>query len=122
MKTIAVIEDDIAILELIRDVLEDVGYHVLTAKDGQEGLACLALVRPDLIICDIMMPALDGRKMCHIVRANPHYEDVPIILISAANQRLKRQFPNSTFLLKPFNIQDLLATVNHFLIPASSAA
>ena len=117
MKTIVAIEDDPAILQLLNDALSDAGYRVVTAHNGQEGLSCVALVKPDLIICDIMMPALDGRKMCHIIRANPTFAHIPIILISAANQQVRRQFTNSTFLLKPFDIQELLQVVEQYTDP-----
>lgn len=115
MKTILVVEDDESVREMVQSVLEDESYRVVTASNGRQGLASVALVHIDLIVCDIMMPTLDGRKMCHIIRANPRYETIPIILMSAANEKIKRQFPYATFLSKPFTINNLLDNVTRLL-------
>ena len=113
MKTILVVEDDESVRLMVQSVLEDAGYRVVTAVNGRLGLASVALIHIDLIICDIMMPTLDGRKMCHIIRANPRYETMPIILMSAASEQeqIRRQFPYATFLGKPFTIETLLENV-----------
>lgn len=111
MKTILVVEDDPDVLCFVQDALAEQGYRVVTAPDGRQGLAALALIHADLIICDILMPALDGRKMCHIVRANPSYLDVPIVLMSGGNEAVRRQFPNALYLDKPFTIRRLLEAV-----------
>lgn len=115
MKTILVVEDDENVREMVQAVLEDEGYRVMTAANGRQGLASVALVHINLIVCDIMMPTLDGRKMCHIIRANPRYEAMPILLMSAANEQVRRQFPYASFLSKPFTVTDLLDTVLHLL-------
>ncbi|HEY1014211.1 MAG TPA: response regulator [Herpetosiphonaceae bacterium] len=115
MKTILVVEDDPDVLAYVEDALAEQGYRVVTAPDGRQGLAALALVHADLIICDIRMPALDGRKMCHIVRANPAYQDVPIVLMSGGNEAVRRQFANARYLDKPFATSRLLDTVGALL-------
>ncbi|MBA3469679.1 MAG: response regulator [Herpetosiphonaceae bacterium] len=115
MKTILVVEDDESVRLMVQSVLEDEGYRVVTAANGRQGLASVALVHVDLIVCDIMMPTLDGRKMCHIIRANPRYETMPIILMSAANEMIRRQFAYATFLGKPFMIGDLLDNVRRLV-------
>jgi CheY-like chemotaxis protein len=115
MKTILVVEDDESVRLMVQSVLEDEGYRVVTAANGRQGLASVALIHVDLIVCDIMMPTLDGRKMCHIIRANPRYETMPIILMSAANEQIRRQFPYATFLSKPFTIEDLLENVGRLV-------
>ena len=115
MKTILVVEDDENVREMVQDVLEDEGYRVVTASNGRQGLASVALVHIDLIVCDLMMPTLDGRKMCHIIRANPRYAGMPILLMSAANEQVRRQFPYASFLSKPFTVANLIETVLHLL-------
>ena len=76
-----------------------------------QGLASIALFHVDLIVCDIMMPTLDGRKMCHIIRANPRYESMPILLMSASNEQVRRQFAavGMFHLVEPGSLQSGLA-------------
>jgi CheY-like chemotaxis protein len=63
MKTVLIVGDERPIAEMLGRMLEDEGYRVLTARDGREGLACLAHERPDVVLCDVMMPVLDGGDM-----------------------------------------------------------
>lgn len=79
MSTILVIEDEDAIRELIADILENEGYDVLTAENGQAGIDILAQTTPDLILCDIMMPELSGYDVLNKTRAVHSAETVPFI-------------------------------------------
>ena len=63
MLRILVVDDELAILLMLEELLTDAGYAVLTARDGREALARLGEVRPDLIVCDVMLPRLDGRQL-----------------------------------------------------------
>lgn len=121
MKTILIVEDDVDTLAMMSETLKEEGYHVLEASNGRQGLAALALVHADLIVCDVMMPHLDGRKMCHIVRANPAYESIPILMVSAADDSIRRQFSNIIFLKKPFSIDSFLQGVEQLLYQPTAA-
>ena len=122
MKTILLVEDDEGVRTMVQDILEYPGYGVVSAANGRQGLASIALFHVDLIVCDIMMPTLDGRKMCHIIRANPRYESIPILLMSAANEQVRRQFAYAAFLSKPFTVNELLDQVTQLLDHQSATA
>lgn len=111
MKTILVVEDEYAIAQMLMEVLEDEGYRVLLAVNGQDGLECLRRERPDLILCDIMMPIMDGREMFRQVQLNPTYRTIPFIMMSAVPQMVSDEERYSAFLSKPLNLDYLLETV-----------
>ncbi len=116
MKTILVIDDEVILAEMLQALLEDEGYRVITAGNGREGLERLAEQPPDLILCDVMMPLLDGRELCREVQAHPNYGAVPIILMSAASAAAELDdCQYAAFLSKPFDLDDLLNTINNLL-------
>ncbi len=84
LPTILVVDDEPAIAEMLQDILEYEGYQVVTAGNGHEGLACVAAVRPQLVLSDVMMPGLDGRAFCRALQADPRYRGIPVVLMSAA--------------------------------------
>jgi two-component system alkaline phosphatase synthesis response regulator PhoP len=119
MRTILVIEDELTIADMICAVLEDEGYRVIQAYNGREGLEYLAQSRPDLILCDLMMPILDGREFYKRMRENPSYRSIPVICASAIADAIAGQDPPYAALLKkPFDLNLLLATVKR-LLPGS---
>jgi len=110
------IEDEDEIRTTIAEVLEDEGYAVSTAANGRDGLALAIEQRPDLIICDIFMPHLDGFAVCREFHAaNAGNEHVPFIFLSALPQddaMLKRQrVVFDAYLTKPVDFDDLLAKI-----------
>ena len=107
MKTILVVEDEEAIASLVATVLEEEGYRVVTAANGREGLARLAESRPDLVLCDVMMPILDGREMYRAMRDDPAYRSIPVVLMSAGGESSVRG-ADAAFLAKPFDLDTLL--------------
>ena len=112
MKTILVVEDERVIAEILSAVLEDEGYRVVVAYNGTQGLDRLAEGRPDLVLCDVMMPGLDGRDLARAMWSDSEYRTIPIILMSAAHiPASKHDFPYTDFLRKPFDMDQLLETV-----------
>ena len=112
MTTILVVDDELSIVELLTAFLEGEGYQVVTARNGEEGLACLARSRPALVLCDMMMPVIDGRELCQKMQANPHYRSIPIVLMSAVSKALNLASCNYAALVaKPFELDDVLRTV-----------
>lgn len=118
MATILIVDDELAVTDILRAVLQGEGYGVVTAKNGQEGLLKLAEERPDLVLCDIMMPLMEGLEMCHLLQLNPSYNAIPVVLMSAAHEqfkggaaRLDLSCDYAAFLAKPFDLDDLLNTV-----------
>ncbi|MDQ4075005.1 MAG: response regulator [Chloroflexota bacterium] len=116
MKTILVIEDDVAIGELVRIVLEEENHQVVWARNGREGLDQLARVRPDLVITDLMMPLLDGWALCHAMQEDPQYKQIPIVVLTAAPLASTAELPShAVVLFKPFELDQLVEVVDRLL-------
>jgi two-component system alkaline phosphatase synthesis response regulator PhoP len=116
MKLILIIEDEVTICEVLVGLLEE-SYRTITASNGQSGLAMLAQHRPDLIICDVMMPILDGRAFCTAVRSNPEYEDIALIMMSAGATLKQSECDYQAFVPKPFDADELMEIVMHVIGP-----
>ena len=123
MKTILLIEDDEIIRENTAELLEMAGFAVLTAADGQLGVARALATKPDLVICDIMMPVLDGYGVLQIFNQNAQLAGVPFIFLTAKTERvdLRRgmELGADDYLTKPFDKAELLSAItgrlNRFL-------
>ena len=125
MKTILVVEDEPSLASLLKMVLEEEGYQVITAGNGRDALTRLSTMpqlKPDLIISDIMMPFMDGRELYHIIKADPKYQKIPFILASAIIDFVdKSQFKDAILLTKPFDINEVIDTVAKLIPPETSA-
>ncbi|MBA3943478.1 MAG: response regulator [Herpetosiphonaceae bacterium] len=112
MKTILVVEDEPAIAEVLLGILEDAGYHVELAINGQACLACLEAVQPDLILSDLAMPLLDGRGLYRALRAQATYATIPFVIMTAAlvQPEVSADMYDGV-VSKPFMLQDLLNTI-----------
>lgn len=119
MAKILVIDDDIAINELIKVNLELAFYQVVTAFDGNRGYALAKQEQPDLIVLDVMMPEVDGYTVAKRIRENPSTKDIPIIMLTALNMlQNKVQGFNigvDDYLCKPFEMEELLVRVKALL-------
>ncbi len=112
MATILIVDDESVIADVLRDILEMEGYHVVTAGNGHAGLACLAEVRPQLVVSDVMMPGLDGRAFCRAIQADPVYRTIPVVLMSAAAVPDARDGCHfAAFVRKPFDLETLVTTI-----------
>jgi two-component system alkaline phosphatase synthesis response regulator PhoP len=111
-KTVLVVDDEVVIAEAVAAVLQDEGYEVATATNGQEGLARAASMKPDLVLVDMMMPVMDGEEMSRRLRANPETREIPIVVMSAVHRSLRElPFDHTAFLPKPFDLDTLLETI-----------
>lgn len=112
---ILVVEDDLALLEGIRELLELTEYKVLTAMNGREGLEVLEKQRPDLIVSDIMMPEMDGYQFHEKVNERPELSTIPFIFLTARGEksdiRRGKELGADDYITKPFDDEDLLVTV-----------
>jgi CheY-like chemotaxis protein len=86
-KTVLVIDDNTDIRENTAEILELAGYKTLTAENGKKGVEAAAKSKPDLIVCDIMMPELDGYGVLHLLRKNPDTINIPFIFLTAKTER-----------------------------------
>lgn len=119
-KTILVVDDEPVIVEIARRKLEEVGFEVVTARDGQEAMACLKKKTPHLIILDVQMPKMDGYAFMMEKSKVPEYESIPVI-VATAHQETEPLFQRHgirAYLLKPLKLQELLDKVSEILGPA----
>jgi CheY-like chemotaxis protein len=104
---VLVAEDNAVNRELLRELLEIRGYHVVEACDGQEALSALEQAQPDLLLLDISMPVLDGYAVIRKIRENPGLAELPVVAVTAYAMRGDRErILNSGFngyLSKPIN-------------------
>src|SRR6186997_224778 len=110
-----VVEDEIPIREVLCSILEDEGYRVVGVGDGRAALAALATDSYDLILSDTMMPRLNGVELARSLAADPAFQAIPLILMSALQSSPARGVPHAAFLPKPFDLFDLLDTVDRVL-------
>lgn len=116
LKKILLVEDEPAIATLLQDFLEEEGYQVDLAANGREGLSLLPQVRPDMVLADVMMPVLDGRQLCNAINMDPHYQAIPVVLMSASSEELCCQGCKcAAFLPKPFALDQVVSTIAHVL-------
>jgi DNA-binding response OmpR family regulator len=118
---ILVIEDDTNITQVIRLYLEQAGYTVLSASDGIAGLELHAREMPDLVILDLMLPALDGMDVCHRIRA---WASTPILMLTARQGEEDRvaglEAGADDYLVKPFSPRELVSRVKAILRRSST--
>lgn len=115
-KTVLVVDDEQDILDLVRFRLEHDGYRVITASDGESGLALARAERPDLCVLDVMMPKLSGLEVLAHLRRDPETAAVRVILLTARGQDadVDRGFELGAhdYVTKPFSPKELRRRVN----------
>lgn len=115
MKKILIIEDNPEIRENTQEILELAGYQALTAENGKVGVDLASKEKPDLIICDIMMPELDGYGVLHILSKKPETSAIPFIFVTAKTERADirkgMELGADDYLTKPFDDTELLSAI-----------
>lgn len=114
-KKILLIEDDTVMRENAAEILDLAHYAVTTAKDGKEGVEIANKLKPDLIVCDIMMPKLDGYGVLHILAKDPQTAAIPFIFLTAkaekSEMRKGMELGADDYLTKPFEETELLNAI-----------
>ncbi len=112
---ILLIEDDVTVRENTAELLELSDYEVVTAPDGKQGLEKAQTIFPDIIVCDIMMPELDGYDVLQALAKNPKTSSIPFIFLSAKTEhkdvRRGMDLGADDYLTKPFEEEDLLSAI-----------
>jgi CRP/FNR family cyclic AMP-dependent transcriptional regulator len=115
MKSILLIEDNQEIRENMAEILEMSNYKVHTAPDGKEGVALAMEHKPDLIVCDIMMPVLDGYGVIHMLQKNADTQNIPFIFLTAKTERAEirkgMDLGADDYITKPFSGTELLNAI-----------
>src|SRR5579885_1204647 len=113
---ILIIEDEDGIIHLLNLYLKDAGFNVVVAKDGADGLALHAREHPDLVILDIMLPAIDGFEVCRRIRA---WSQTPILMLTARGTEDDRiaglDLGADDYLVKPFSPREVVSRVRAIL-------
>ncbi|EQB04697.1 response regulator [Sphingobium baderi] len=119
MAHILVVDDEFLLAMMLADILEDEGYEVETASNGQAALDAVQSRRPGLVITDFMMPAMTGLEFAETVRADEALCDLPIILVSGAQGSIARERPElfQAVFDKPYRNQTILDEVAKYLRP-----
>src|SRR4029078_2123479 len=115
MRSILVIDDNKDIRENTAEILELAGYKTFTAENGKKGVEAALKEKPDVIVCDIMMPELDGYGVLHLLRKNPEAQNIPFIFLTAKTERSDfrkgMEMGADDYLTKPFEGIELLNAV-----------
>ncbi len=115
MKTILLIEDNQDIRDNMSEILELANYKVLTAENGKVGVALAIEHKPDVIVCDIMMPVLDGYGVIHMLQKDPSTQNIPFIFLTAKAERAEirkgMELGADDYITKPFNGTELLSAI-----------
>ncbi|MDO8729870.1 MAG: response regulator transcription factor [Candidatus Omnitrophota bacterium] len=116
---ILLVEDEKNIAKVVLYNLEREGYQVITARDGEEGLAKARKELPDLVILDLMLPKTDGLEVCRQLKSDPKTARIPIIMLTAKTQEADRvvglEMGADDYVAKPFSVRELAARVKAVL-------
>jgi len=112
---ILLVDDETDVLDAVKKRLEANDYEVITAQDGEMALNKAREENPDLIILDLMLPKLDGYKVCRLLKFDSKYEDIPIIMFTArgeeSDEKLGSEVGADAYIVKPFEPEALLSKV-----------
>ena len=115
---VLVIDDSNTIRRSAEIFLRQGGYEVVLAEDGFDALAKVNDTQPDLVFCDILMPRLDGYQTCAIIKRNPRFSSVPVVMLSSRDgvfdKARGRMVGSDEYLTKPFTKEQLLRAVAQF--------
>jgi len=118
-KKILVVDDEEDIVKTLSFRLEASGYEVIAAYDGREALEKAKKEKPDLIILDLMLPRMDGYKVCGLLKADARYNKIPIIMFTAKAQEedmeLGKEVGTDAYIVKPFKSEVLLEKIRELL-------
>jgi len=118
-KKILLVEDEKDMRYAVTIQLEASGYEVITASDGQEALDKAYKERPDLIILDLMLPKMDGYKVCRMLKFDTRYKGIPVIMFTAraqdSDKKIGEEVGSDAYVTKPFDPDVLLNKIRELL-------
>jgi DNA-binding response OmpR family regulator len=118
-KRILVVDDEVDLVETVRFSLELEGYDVLVAYNGEEALNQARKENPDLILLDLMLPKLDGYKVCRLLKFDERYKHIPVLMLTAKTQEKDKVTGMETganeYITKPFEMDELMKKVKGYL-------
>ena len=116
---ILVVDDEPNIVLSLEFLMKQAGFQVRTAADGEAALAAVAAELPDLVLLDVMMPRKNGCEVCQAIRANPDWQAVRIIMLTAKGREVEREkglaLGADDYITKPFSTQEVVERVRELL-------
>src|SRR3972149_7273219 len=121
-RKILLVDDEVDLVETVRFSLEGEGYQVLVSFNGEDALNKARKETPDLILLDLMLPKLDGYKVCRLLKFDERYKHIPILMLTAKTQEKDKatglQTGANEYITKPFDIDELMKKVKVYLSKA----
>ncbi len=118
-KKVLIVDDSETIRRTAEALLKREGYDVAVAEDGLRAFAAIVDFKPQIIFLDIMMPRLDGYQVCSVIKNNPEYNHIPVIMLSSKDNIFDkargRVSGSECFMSKPFSKEELISVVNQYL-------
>jgi len=118
-KKILLVDDEVDLVKTIQFSLELEGYKVLVSYNGEDALAQARKENPDLILLDLMLPKLDGYKVCRLLKFDEQYKHIPILMLTAKTQQKDRLLGMETgadeYITKPFDMEELTEKIKKYL-------
>ncbi|HEV8617105.1 MAG TPA: response regulator [Methylomirabilota bacterium] len=116
---VLIVEDEPHIVLSLEFLLQRAGYDTLTAADGEEGLALVRRLRPDVVLLDVMLPKRNGYEICQAVKADPELRGIPILMLSARGQEVEvlkgLELGAAAYVTKPFGNAEILEAIRAVL-------
>jgi len=125
-RRILIVDDEPDLLSVLRFGLEAEGFEVIEASDGEKGLEMARTQQPDLLVLDLMLPRMDGYKVCRALKFDDRFRHVPIFILSArsgeTDRRLALDLGADDYLTKPYEVRDLVTRIRAKLPPGERRA
>ncbi len=107
------VEDELSLLDLLATIIEEQGHTALRASNGQQALALIEQEQPRLVISDVMMPVMDGYRLLENIRLRDEWQNIKVVLISAAPINKERHPPADAYASKPYDLEGIEALVEN---------
>ncbi len=118
-KSVLIADDETNIVLSLKFIMEQAGYGVSVANDGEEAMQAIESERPDLVLLDVMMPKRNGYDVCQAVRSNPDWQDIRIVMLTAKGREVERDkglaLGADDYITKPFSTRDVVSKVKVLL-------
>ena len=118
-KQILIVDDDPNIVALLKTFIKPLGHDVVSSSDGMSGLQMARTIKPALILLDVMLPKLDGYKICRFLKFDENYRQIPIIMLTAKSdshdEEIGMQTGADAYITKPFTKDDIIQTIGKYI-------
>ena len=118
MSKVLIVDDSPAELANLRSILNDAGWHSVTASNGADAVAKASSEKPTLILMDIIMPDMDGYEACRTLQANPETKGIPVVFVSSKNQKADHMWAKmqgaKALIGKPYKASEILDTLKAY--------